>query len=246
MTQFDNPDFEELDENREEILGVEEEEEEASEEEVSSSGFDGEDIPEELRGKTPAEVVAHYQRVKNAGKQMADLYLASQQQPQQAPPEPEPPPKITADDFLDEGGDITQKIERIAEHKIRPYIAEAQKVAADQMYTKAFQVNPYLNDYRQEVDQIITSQRLTPEQVAAPATWALIDAHILKSHGVEIYEKYAQKKRKPDPPSSIRGDTRQRTAGEAPMKLTAAQKQFAKLLGADLKDAEKFTTIDED
>ena len=239
------PDFEQVDEDRDEILGVEEEE--APPKEAVDFVFDGDDVPEELRGKTKAEAIAHYQQVKNAGKQMADLYMSSQKRPAAPPPEPEPPPKITADDFLDEGGDITQKIEKIAEHKIRPYIAEAQNNAANNMYTRQLQSTPYLNDYRDEVNHLITSQNLTPAQVANPATWALIDAHILKSHSVEIYEKYAaQKKRKPEPPTAIKGDTRGRASQNAGGKLTSEQKEFAKLLGANTDDAEKYAGYNED
>jgi len=244
MTELTKEDFEAIDESREEVLGVEEVQEEVVEEEAAAetSTFDGDAFPEELRGKSPEEVAALFSQVKDAGKQMAELAMSRIQTPAVAPAlpaEPEPPPKITPDDLLSEDSDINEKIGRIAEHKIAPFIAQAKQVAAKAAYDASFQANPYLADYRQEVDQIITTRQLTHEQMADPRTMAIIDAHILKSHAAEIHDKYVKPKPKPTPPDSERGGGPRRSP-ESEHKLTAEQRSFAKLLGADVSEAELF------
>jgi len=244
MTELTKEDFEAIDENRGEILGVKEKQEEPVKEEkgVVASVFDGDDFPEELRGKTPEEAAALFNQIKDAGKQMAELAMSRIQTPAPAPApitEPEPPPKITQDDFLSEDSDINEKIGRIAEYKIQPFVKQAQQAAAKAAYDAAFQANPYLEDHRQEIDQIITSRQLTHEQMADPRTMALIDAHILKSHGKEIYEKYAAPKKKPEPPDVERGGGPRR-GSESENKLTPEQRNYAKLLGADVSEAELF------
>ena len=244
MTELTKEDFEAIDGNREETLGVEKEQEKTVEEkaEVKPSVFDGDDFPEELRGKTPEEAAALFNQIKNAGKEMAKLAMSRVQAPPvaaQPPAEIEPPPKITPDDLLSEDSDINEKIGRIAEYKIQPFVKQAQQAAAKSTYDAAFQANPYLEDFRQEIDQIITARQLTHEQMADPRTMALIDAHILKSHGKEIYEKYAAPKEKPKPPDSERGGGPRR-APESENKLTPEQRNFAKLLGADVSEAELF------
>lgn len=251
MTQFeddvkDGIDFDEVDASKEEILGAGEEKETGKEPEASP--FTGDDIPEELRGKTPTEVVAHYLEVKNAGAKMAEIAL-SQRQPAQAAPAPppplEPPAKITSEDFLDESVDINEKIAAIAEHKIEPYRNQMIQTAARNTYDRAFQVSPHLADYKVEVDKLIAQRQLTNEQIANPDTWAVIDAHILRTHAKDIYEKYtAAPARKPAPPDEIRGNARLGPSGEGKTKLTAEQKHFAKVLGVSAEDAEQYTTED--
>lgn len=243
-------DFEDLDERRAELLGEDLPDEDDDDGDDDSgvretmSPFDGDDYPEELRGKSPQEVASLFQQVKTAGKEMAELAMRNMQQPRQAPvpqPEPEPPPKLSPEDFLSDESDIAAKIGAIAEHKIAPLRQELINNQARATYVQAFEAAPYLKDYQQEINQILTSRQLSPEAVADPRTWAAIRAHILETHGKEIYEKQYAQKKKPPPPDVERGDTRQRVSNKGNVsKLSKEQLQFAKVLGVDPKDAEKF------
>jgi len=255
MGTFTSDDFEKIDNERGKLLGKSEgsdddDDQNTVDPEPQLTGFEGDEIPEELRGKSPQEIVELYNEVKTTGTRLAGLLRTQLSQPQQhtPPPKEEPPPRITADDVLGDDAAINEKIERLFEHKARPYAAQMTQMAADAQYTRAFQQYPHLQDYREEVNELIRSNNITPQVIAMPVTWEAISNQILRTHFDEIAAKRAKAReavRPPPPDTAIRGDNKGRLntgqAGEG--KLTKAQIEAAKALGVDPKEAALYASM---
>ena len=225
-----------LEEKEEEDLEDEELEEgkEQKKDEEKEKGyvFDGDDIPEELRGLTPAQVVQHYQQVVGVAKGLAARAAAAPVTPAVEEKEVEPP-KLTQDDLLD-ADSLSAKLSDFVDAKAKPYVAQLAQVNATTNYNDAFTRNSWLEAYKAEFDQAIN--QLTVDAIANPATVELLVGRVRNAHFEELAIEYAQRKTKPIPPDSERGKSITKPLGDNDEpNLDAEEKRVARAMGVTYK-----------
>lgn len=201
---------------------------------VGGSGLDmvlsGDDIPEELRGKTMREAMQTYNGIKN----FAQGLTARQMQQQQVAPAPAPaqePVSFTEEDFL--GADpqvFQQKLDQFFAQRTQPMLVEYYTGQAQMQYQNA-KNNPrmkYFKDYEGEILQM--AQQLPVNQVANPSTWEGLYSIVVQRHLDEIIQKEASRP-KPRVPVTERGTGAGTGRKTRTPQLTAQERKVADALG---------------
>lgn len=207
--------------------------------------FDGEEMPEALRGKSPAEVARMNSAMETTGRMLVDQYKQQAAAAQQAPAQPAQPPKpvtFTEDD-LPAGADpnaFNQKMDEFFAAKATPYIDQLTQQNAQMQYQDFFRRYPDMEVYRGEVEQY--AGQMSNAQAAQAGNWDQIRAIVLANHHEEIVaaeaQKIAQQNARPAAPSTQRpnGNTgnQQRT-----VQLSQEEKAIAR--GLNITEAQYAT-----
>lgn len=208
--------------------------EEGQEEEPSSEPFRfGDDAPEDLRGKTPAEVAGMVSELKTAG-QMLVKQVQERMQQEEAQQLQAQTPKFDLEDLAGTDPDaFNQKLSQFFETKAAPYVASMQSMRAQSLYGQAFQTWPHLMDFKDEVDVIV--QQTPRNQLADPNWWNQLNGYIMNNHVDEIAERRRERMSRPNrgqgptPPESPGGSNRPEGGGSK--RLNAAEAYVAKQFG---------------
>jgi len=211
-------------------------------EQQGSSPFADLDLPEELKDKSPAEIVAAYGALKNTAKTFSDAFSRAQNQPPPVQPaQPQPPPRITEDDLTGDGASINDKFEAMFAAKAAPYVQQMMSGQAQIQYNEFFRSNPDMEPYRAEIDELST--QMTIEQAAQAESWNYVKSVIMSRHQDEIVqkavdEKLAERDRRPAvPPTDLPGSSD--TSPTGGVSLSPEERIVARGLGVtDAKFAE--------
>lgn len=200
------------------------------EEDAPQAAFlDGDDVPEALRGKSRAEVLAYIQEMQNVTSQFANVFAQTQQQRPPAPvPEEEEDVTLSNDDLL-EADALTEKINKLIEAKNKPYLQSVANMTAQQNYKNAFERFPYLADYKDEFAGM--ASQLTVEAMANPQTAEILAGRVLQNHLDEITKKRTARGGKPRPPDTPGTQGKPAPPGKGKVRLTREEKRVADALG---------------
>lgn len=172
----------------------------------------GEDAPEELRGKTPAEAAAIYMSVREVGRQaMQGLQQLRSAPPTAAPPQQPSPEayRITGDDLMGSNAEtVNQKLDRLFEAKAAPLVNQIWQGlgALAFMQARNSPALPYFQRYEQEITAIASRQ---PSNVMMnPMAWESIYKQVVASHQNEIVEEEVRKR--------LQGQQQQQEAQQPP------------------------------
>lgn len=143
--------------------------------------FEGDDVPEELRGRSPAEALQTYRALQTIARQLA----AAQQQPAQTA-QSLPAVEITEDDlgYSADPKVLQGKIEQLLAAKTQPYIQSLHQQQSMSNYQQARTTLPHFQRYEQEILQ--HAQQLNVEQTANPQTWVWLHNQVAAMHMDEI------------------------------------------------------------
>lgn len=195
----------------------------------------GDDAPEYLRGKSPAEAIGLMERIAGQNQLLAAQLetLASRPLPVAAAPAAAPKDDPSVDfepaDFLEAGAGVKEKLEQLVDIKTRPYADRMAYLQQSLMRSQAEKTFPHLAVYSKEVDQLLS--QLQPGIAAMPATWHTISNHILLSHFDDIAKVRSDARAKPAAPanSGKPGATAEAVASTGT--LTSEEKHAARMMG---------------
>ena len=195
--------------------------------------FDGDDVPEELRGKSAEEVLQVYGTLKDVSQTMASQI---QQAPAPTPtpaPVPLTTPEFSADDLVDDGGkSFNDKMEDFYRAKISPLEQTIHTNAAHSARIAALQQSEILREYEPTLNKIIAQNNLNAASLGNPQTWAILESMVGREHFQEIVAKQAKKLSKPDPEPTA-GVQAAPEGGSPASSLNADELATAKAFGID-------------
>jgi len=150
------------------------------------------ELPEEYRGMTAAQLARDLQETKNLLSQAINR-PTPQSMPTPAPQQvaPAEPEAWTADDLIDPSK-LQAKVSNLMEHKAIPLLMQQQVLAAGMLRQQAKASLPYFDVVEQDIDQMIRQQNLTPAQLSNPMTWQFLHSQAVANN----VEKVAEVKRK--------------------------------------------------
>lgn len=199
--------------------------------------FDGDDVPEELRGQTARELLNNFNTLRNYGRQLVQQMQTLQASQGNGGGQTQSTPKqeevsFTEDDF-GIGADpqrFAQKLDQFLSQKTQPFLVSIyQQQAQNAMQSVATnkEMFPYYNDYKDEILQ--AASQLPINQAADLRSWKFIHDQVVARHVDEIARKRASQPR-PKPQHSERG-----AGGQAKNKkggdLSAEEKALARIFG---------------
>lgn len=206
----------------------------------------GDDAPEDLRGKTAAEVAQLYSTTREAARVAFEQLRAT-------PPAPAAPPAarkeevdLTAEDLMGTDPDkVNQKLNKLFESKAAPVIGELLQNQSQQMYTimRTHPSLPYFQKYEQEI--LAAAAKLPVAATAKAETWQLLYQTSVAQHLPEILAEsrrsWEQESKGPPPVERGRGGPPlQQRRG-----ITPEQQQVARNLGVSDEEYLKYAVAEE-
>lgn len=249
MTSFTEEDFDELvesgavelDESKEitdgppdddEVVKMAKENQGKKKEETETpQTLDGDDIPEELRGKSVEEVVTFYKTLKDVSQNLAQQVKTGAKPPPPPPKEPVEPPSFTADDLVEEGAKgFNEKMSKFFEAKTAPLMETYATSMANMQRQQAMAASPVLQKYPETLNKIIQEHNLGPGQLMNPQTWTILESLVGREHFNELVQEQAAATKKPEPEVTA-GVRATPEAVDGKVQLTSEEATIARALG---------------
>lgn len=202
----------------------------------------GDDVPEPLRGKSPAEAAELIQELQNAGRLLVQQ-LQTRPQPAPAPTEPEPPevPSFSLDDFAgDDQSQFQQKLDQYLQARSQPLVQQLGQIQAQTVWSQAFQSLPLFQKYPQEAQSLLSQYSGNFAALADPKTYYGVQAQLMQNHMDDLVREEAERRAKPTPPDTHRPGNRPEGDKGGKKTLTRAQRMVADALGVPHEEYIKY------